>query len=54
MASKLAENETTITGELIAAQGKQVDTGGYYRFDEKKVSAAMRPSQTFNAILQAL
>ncbi len=54
VASKLAENETTITGELIAAQGKQVDTGGYYRFDEKKVSAAMRPSQTFNAILQAL
>jgi len=39
---------------LSAVQGKPVDIGGYYRPDEKLVSAAMRPSQTFNAALAAL
>jgi len=35
-------------------QGKPVKLGGYYRPDMQKVSAAMRPSATFNAALQAL
>ncbi|WP_428004147.1 NADP-dependent isocitrate dehydrogenase, partial [Arenimonas caeni] len=35
-------------------QGQPVDIGGYYRPDLAKVSAAMRPSATFNAALAAL
>jgi isocitrate dehydrogenase len=54
LAKALVENEEKIINELTAVQGKPVDIGGYYRPDEKLVSAAMRPSQTFNAILAAL
>ncbi len=54
LARTLAENEARIIAELTAVQGKPVDIGGYYRPDEKLVSAAMRPSQTFNAALAAL
>jgi isocitrate dehydrogenase len=38
-------------GELEAVQGKPVDLGGYYRPDDTKASAAMRPSETFNRLL---
>ena len=51
IASALRENEGQITGELIAAQGKPVDLGGYFRPDPAKASAAMRPSETLNAVL---
>ena len=54
LAKALAENEVRIIAELTAVQGKPVDIGGYYRPDEKLVSAAMRPSKTFNAALAAL
>jgi len=54
LAKTLAENEVKIVAELSAVQGKPVDIGGYYRPDEKLVSAAMRPSQTFNAALERL
>jgi isocitrate dehydrogenase len=54
VAKKLAENAQKIDAELIAAQGKPVDTGGYYRPDFKKTSAAMRPSPTLNAIIDAM
>lgn len=54
LARTLAENEEKIVAELTAVQGKPVDIGGYYRPDEKLVSAAMRPSKTFNAALTAL
>ena len=40
--------------KLIAAQGKAVDTGGYYLPDRTKTSAAMRPSKTLNEALAAL
>jgi len=53
LASELEANEAKITGELLAAQGKPVDVGGYYLPDPKKASAAMLPSATFNAILAA-
>src|SRR5581483_8551198 len=53
-AETLAKNEAKINGELIAAQGKPVDTGGYYLPDSAKTSAAMRPSATLNAALAAL
>ena len=54
LAEALETNEAKINAELIAAQGKPVDTGGYYLPDNTKTSAAMRPSQTLNAALAAL
>ena len=54
LAKELAKNEKKITGELIDAQGAPVDIGGYYRPDEKLTTAAMRPSETFNAALNAI
>jgi len=53
LAQQLAENEAKIIDELNGAQGSPVDIGGYYRPDAIKTSAAMRPSETFNAILAA-
>ncbi|MGB8463918.1 MAG: NADP-dependent isocitrate dehydrogenase [Terrimicrobiaceae bacterium] len=54
VAEKLTANEKKIARELLAVQGKPVDIGGYYRPDDAKVSAAMRPSATFNEVLAAL
>ncbi|PRH81925.1 NADP-dependent isocitrate dehydrogenase [Arenimonas caeni] len=54
LAKALADNEQKIVAELLAVQGQPVDIGGYYRPDLAKVSAAMRPSATFNAALAAL
>ena len=54
LAEALARNEAKINAELIGAQGKPVDTGGYYLPDSAKTSAAMRPSATLNAALTAL
>lgn len=54
IAEYLAENEDTITQDLIKAQGKPVDIGGYYLPDEDKVYKAMRPSQTFNKIIDQM
>ena len=54
LAEKLAAQEAKINAELIAAQGKPMDIGGYYLPDAAKTSAAMRPSETLNAALAAL
>ncbi len=54
VARALAENEATINAELIGAQGKALDLGGYYQPDPVKVAAAMRPSATLNAIIDSL
>ena len=54
VAGELTAHEKTIAAELAAVQGKPADIGGYYRPDEDKASAAMRPSATFNRILSAL
>ncbi|MEH6408561.1 MAG: NADP-dependent isocitrate dehydrogenase, partial [Leeuwenhoekiella sp.] len=51
MASELETNSDKIQKELLDAQGYPVDLGGYYLPDEKKVTEAMRPSATFNAIM---
>ncbi|MEN3296261.1 MAG: isocitrate dehydrogenase, partial [Burkholderiales bacterium] len=40
--------------ELIEVQGKPVDIGGYYKADDAKVKAVMRPSATFNSALEAV
>ena len=54
IAKEMADNEAKISGELLAAQGKPVDVGGYYHPDDAKASKAMRPSQTLNAIVDAI
>ena len=54
VAEELAANEDKIVTELAAVQGKPVDIGGYYRPDDAKASAALRPSATFNRILKAI
>ena len=54
LAETLAAQEAKINAELLAAQSKPVDTGGYYLPDEKKTSAAMRPSKTLNDALATL
>ena len=53
-AKTLAEQETAITGELLAVQGSPADIGGYYQPDPVKASTVMRPSATFNEALAAL
>jgi isocitrate dehydrogenase len=54
VAKQLEENEAKINEELLAAQGSPVDIGGYYMPDEEKVRKVMRPSATFNAIIDAM
>ncbi len=54
VAQKLGENEAKIAGDLIAAQGKPMDIGGYYDPDPVKASKAMRPCPTFNAVIDAI
>src|SRR3954471_3428166 len=51
LAQTLVDGEQKILDELNAVQGSAVDIGGYYRPDLERVTAAMRPSQTFNEAL---
>ncbi len=51
VAEKLAANEAKILEEIKAAEGKKTDIGGYYHPDDAKAEAAMRPSKTFNEII---
>ena len=53
LAKELEEKENIIIEELNSAQGKELDLGGYYDPDEKKVTEAMRPSATLNALFSA-
>jgi len=50
----LSSNESTIAKELIDAQGSPVDIGGYYLPNPELASKAMRPSDTFNRILNSI
>ncbi|HEX5125545.1 MAG TPA: NADP-dependent isocitrate dehydrogenase [Rhodocyclaceae bacterium] len=54
VAEKLTADEAKIAKELIGAQGKPVDIGGYYHPSPEKCSAAMRPSATLNAVLASI
>ena len=54
IAAAMSENEAKIAQELLAAQGKRVDIGGYYFPDDAKCAAAMRPSATLNAVIDAM
>ncbi len=51
---KLADNESIIVEELNAVQGKAMDIGGYYHSDPDLTRQAMRPSPTFNAIIDGI
>jgi isocitrate dehydrogenase len=54
LAQRLVNDEQRIVQELNDVQGEAVEIGGYYRPDPEKMSAAMRPSQTFNDALESL
>jgi len=50
----LGAAEEAIARELLEAQGEPVDVGGYYLPDDARAERAMRPSATFNAIIDGL
>jgi len=52
LAKALSEKEDVIVRELNDAQGDEVDLGGYYAPDREKTTAVMRPSKTFNTVLE--
>lgn len=54
VAEALETNENTIVKELNDAQGKSVNIGGYYKFDDSLTEKAMRPSATLNKIIATL
>ncbi len=54
VARQMADNEEKIVQELVEAQGQPMDFGGYYRPDTEMAANAMRPSATFNAIVDAI
>jgi isocitrate dehydrogenase len=51
LADALSKDEDAIVAELAEAQGEPADIGGYYRLDDEKTIAVMRPSKTLNAAL---
>ena len=54
IAQQLTDNEADIVNELKSAQGSAVDLGGYYFPDPASVAQVMRPSATFNAVIDDL
>jgi isocitrate dehydrogenase len=53
LAQQLADNEAKIIAEFKDVQGKHVDIGGYFKPQADKLTDVMRPSKTFNALLQS-
>jgi len=54
IAEQLSAQEAVIVEELNGAQGVAHDVGGYFRLDADKAASAMRPSATFNTIVDAI
>ncbi|OEU75197.1 MAG: isocitrate dehydrogenase, NADP-dependent [Desulfuromonadales bacterium C00003093] len=54
VAAELEKNADKIDAEMIDCQGSPVDVGGYFKVDPVKAAAAMRPSATLNAIIDAM
>tara|TARA_Y100001936_G_scaffold128844_1_gene125972 strand:- start:1235 stop:2923 length:1689 start_codon:yes stop_codon:yes gene_type:complete len=52
--NKLMENEKKINDELNSNQGERIEIGGYYHPNAELVESAMRPSETFNEIINSL
>ena len=54
IAKQMSQNELKIVSELNSIQGKPIDIDGYYKPDDELVANAMRPSKTFNNIINSL
>lgn len=54
IAKKLTDDQISIRAEFNDIQGGKVDVGGYYKFDDCKANAVMRPSKSFNAIIEKI
>jgi isocitrate dehydrogenase len=54
MYKELKANEDKISNDLISVQGNSVEVGGYYLPDDKKAIEVMRPSATFNKIIDEM
>ena len=54
IAKQLTDNESKIVEELNSAQGNAVDIGGYFHSDKDKAAKIMRPSASFNAVIDSL
>lgn len=54
IAQQLTDNETKIITELNSVQGQAVNIGGYYRPDQQLTEKVMRPSESFNHIIESL
>ena len=54
IAADLRDNEETILQELLDVQGSPADLGGYYWVDDAMTTKVMRPSETFNRIVDEL
>ena len=54
VANELSDNADAIAAELLEVQGKAVELDGYYNPNDAKATAAMRPSEKFNAIVDGL
>ena len=51
---QFTDNKAAIIEELKAAQGDTVEIGGYYQPNPELTAAAMRPSASFNRIIDAI
>ena len=54
IAEKLSKSKDEILKQLNDAQGAPINIGGYYLPDANLISKAMRPSTTFNTILESI
>ena len=54
VAKELKENEEKILAEIAEVEGKPAEIDGYYHPNEEKLAKYMRPSETFNKIIDAL
>lgn len=54
IAEALIANESKINSELIGAQGKAQNIGGYYQPNPELTSQALRPSATLNSIVSSI
>ncbi len=54
LAEEIISKEATIRNEFNGAQGKKVNLGGYYKFDDIMAEKIMRPSSSFNAIIERI
>ena len=54
IANELELKKILSRAEFNSAQGVKVDLGGYYKFDDNKAENIMRPSKSFNAVIERI